>query len=1057
MVYTTPCYNLLPSWFRNHFGGSARRKRRERRSVGRNSGTGIENFTEYSTENDSTIGPTEYSTEASTEEDLERLPSNSLYYKFNTKCGEDYCDRSKMSNVRTEVERILGEHGCNGIDPDKIIVPRCYTIKGVKNDDPYYNGRFNFLYFWIGQNVFEKNERISSFSQLMGKIHNILKEIEKYKVWDYTYESNDRTIFEHMKSVYEYYYDYQTIKGQLTSNTHPCNKDYYEHLQRIHEAHRKIQEYCTGRNQEDSYCVQFGKKFNNAEVPKPPTLKCNLVLTEAEVGTKYGWLTKSSSGACAHYSNYDEDDNVKKEMRTEVLGAYREREELAKSIVDAWCYIHKKGRFTDSNGEWCYYFYYWLGDQLFKEAKDGNSFSSAMNQVYQGLRKSGTGEKCNIMYENIDKLLFLHMKNVFDYAQNQALIPLKLREGGKSNSCIQALSKYLQRALKAYKAIESKCREGKENTPPYCSDFNTKYKTHLTELTRQAQCTVVNNETEPLKHIENSQPLVKVAQAQGPEAALASTMDGPISSVQEVSLPALSSKNLPSGTEFYNIFDDATKDRCTFTNGGVNALEKALRNKLQNQYTGISALAKMIANAYCYACTMKKQSPTHDDKPCQFFYHWLGKQITVEAYRSKLSKILEIIYDTLKSVFPEHKCTVNYKDVDSTKWELFNQRKKVFEHYYDYKTLEGKLHSGDPLCEVEWAEYEIDLTRACGAVRAYCGDSSNADDQYCAEFTQTYGMFCDKKLSELKCSAVYSGKSTAPAISGTIATIGGLATAVAFFLHKDLLSRRIYDIFGKSQVRDIYISGRNSGINLKSSLSSALQNYGKIGRHVDQIMGGWCYAVMSVFSDVLKDGPCHFLYYWIGNTVREDLGTNSFSSVMGAIYSILGGIGVKTKCSNIDPKIDRNIFVHMEKVYNYTQDYTIIESYTENSETPEPQCTKEYVQYVQEAANAHEGMREYCKQSGKSEETWCNHFEKMFKKNNGNTIPEPSKLLSQLQPQPETPPAEGTSGVTTGVVGSTEEDNSTIYMGGPTSPSRRRGASNGKQGNRGRNISYQRM
>ncbi|ANQ07350.1 KIR protein [Plasmodium coatneyi] len=65
MAFLLYKYNLLPDWINNYFPNS-NRSRRKRRSIGRNSGTRIENFTEYSTENNSTIGPTEYSTQGST-------------------------------------------------------------------------------------------------------------------------------------------------------------------------------------------------------------------------------------------------------------------------------------------------------------------------------------------------------------------------------------------------------------------------------------------------------------------------------------------------------------------------------------------------------------------------------------------------------------------------------------------------------------------------------------------------------------------------------------------------------------------------------------------------------------------------------------------------------------------------------------------------------------------------------------------------------------------------------------------------------------------------------
>ncbi|GAB67777.1 KIR-like CYIR protein [Plasmodium cynomolgi strain B] len=159
-----------------------------------------------------------------------------------------------------------------------------------------------------------------------------------------------------------------------------------------------------------------------------------------------------------------------------MLKDYSNKEYFAKKVVYASCYIHMGNRkVTQPTDDWCYYFYYQLGHKLFNEAKGDNALYTIMSEVCQQLWKSAAGEsnECNIMCENINKLEFLRMKEVFDYSIEHAFISLKLGESGNSKSCTEALSKCLKKTLSAYKAIGAKCTAGKNGCN--CSGLGTVY------------------------------------------------------------------------------------------------------------------------------------------------------------------------------------------------------------------------------------------------------------------------------------------------------------------------------------------------------------------------------------------------------------------------------------------------------------------------------------------------------------------------------------------------------------------------------------------------------
>ncbi|ANQ09048.1 KIR protein [Plasmodium coatneyi] len=156
------------------------------------------------------------------------------------------------------------------------------------------------------------------------------------------------------------------------------------------------------------------------------------------------------------------------------VGAYlkeRDKGEYADQIVGTWCYIHENLKVTKSNYDWCYVFYYWLGDILLKYGQNPDSFSDVMDAIYPILRKSTLGNVCQIICRGIDKEIFDRRKIIYDYFMDYTLIKHQL--GGGNKSCDLAYHQHLEAIKLVCPIVEGDCAPNNgHSSDQFCTWFN---------------------------------------------------------------------------------------------------------------------------------------------------------------------------------------------------------------------------------------------------------------------------------------------------------------------------------------------------------------------------------------------------------------------------------------------------------------------------------------------------------------------------------------------------------------------------------------------------------
>ncbi|ANQ08725.1 Variable surface protein Vir7-like protein, partial [Plasmodium coatneyi] len=527
---------------------------------------------------------------------------------------------------------------------------------------------------------------------------------------------------------------------------------------------------------------------------------------------------KDEIDSCYHLNNSNFAESIKDTLNgeTHVKG-------YGDSTVEAWCYAimnQTPGQFYSSP---CHFLYYWIGEKVLT-AKGSTLWKDIMETIYNELKNPPKGNNCEKIYEDIDEGTFRHMKNVYEYRENYQTIKQQLE--GHLDSCDSDLASYLGDIHTSYQALKAECPDDKDNGKQYCTDFkqlfdDAKYKTLL-----EQKCQVVSDDGgTPHQESTSTFPTGEHQRVNKESSAYRHTQV-----LHSTPKKKLNLKKLPSYTDFYNKFNDPAQSKCEYKDVKSGGWGNKLKEKIEG-FQGLQAMGNLVAKAYCYACKKKKDYMLEGklelkDAPCQFFYHWMGKEVLQKNYGHTLSNVLEDIYNILGDVTGGHKCDINYKDVDETPFE---QRKLVFENYHNYNTVQKYLQGGDPLCEFEWTEYEMEVKEACEVVKKYCttGDGKMKDKLYCDDYNKKYKDYCEQKLSELKCNAVHSEKSIAPAISGTFATLGGLGTVVFFLYKYNLLPSSFLNKFGGRSRRNS--NKRNRG------MRSAERNFGELREDVSTL------------------------------------------------------------------------------------------------------------------------------------------------------------------------------------------------------------------------------
>ncbi|SBS90655.1 PIR Superfamily Protein [Plasmodium ovale curtisi] len=117
-------------------------------------------------------------------------------------------------------------------------------VSTMPRDATFYDERWNFLYFWMGEKVLNILKNTSEFSTIMHTAKLIRNKFDtSYTINDNIYEITAEE-FPKLKKIYDYVQNYVTIKNKFTELDFKCTEDFSKHIQERYDAYNNLKSNC---------------------------------------------------------------------------------------------------------------------------------------------------------------------------------------------------------------------------------------------------------------------------------------------------------------------------------------------------------------------------------------------------------------------------------------------------------------------------------------------------------------------------------------------------------------------------------------------------------------------------------------------------------------------------------------------------------------------------------------------------------------------------------------------------------------------------------------------
>ncbi|CAA9987804.1 KIR protein [Plasmodium knowlesi strain H] len=463
------------------------------------------------------------------------------------------------------------------------------------------------------------------------------------------------------------------------------------------------------------------------------------------------------------------------------------------TIANAYCCANKKGKENESNDHWCYFFYYYAGNLFFRN-ENNRDLANFLDKVYEAFKGTDYRPKCEVKYEDADKINFGLRKRIHDFTYNYNTVQ-SLIEGCTSENYLKFL-RYLQGISGACKIVEADCPEEEERgSGTYCKDYREKYKVYCETKVKELQ-----------KKLTTSSPC-KPNPNPNQAGSSGSFSDAPQGVVDLADVEDDLNKWLPSKIAYNGIVNNEVTcgDYGNLISGVVEAVKR--HSKVDDE-------ANSIAKYFCYAYKNKGSGPW-DGSPCSYVYYHVGNTYsTAFDDHESFWKFMGTVSEQLGKLPVDggNKCQIDlsYTDRKDFIWE-----KRVYDYYRDHEAVQKKLQDGDSPCSTELDQYLTEAAIGCKLIHRYCNGKTEGEGKaFCDKFKTKYDEHKPEELLGEKCISnledeisayaetsdiISNGESGEDTVSAEIAPIfsfardgpiasSGLAAvglpAIAYFLYK---------------------------------------------------------------------------------------------------------------------------------------------------------------------------------------------------------------------------------------------------------------------------------
>ncbi|SBT83551.1 PIR protein [Plasmodium ovale] len=128
-----------------------------------------------------------------------------------------------------------------------------YYVANLRNNEIFYNERWNYLFFWLGIKLINNSEE-----SIFDKVMSVLQTIRSSRVGTRDFYNDDmfnvnKEQFQNLKKIYDYLQSYTSIRAKINFKDAPCTKAYKDYVTESYDFYIAQKTQCKQKDT-DNYC-----------------------------------------------------------------------------------------------------------------------------------------------------------------------------------------------------------------------------------------------------------------------------------------------------------------------------------------------------------------------------------------------------------------------------------------------------------------------------------------------------------------------------------------------------------------------------------------------------------------------------------------------------------------------------------------------------------------------------------------------------------------------------------------------------------------------------------
>ncbi|SBS90307.1 PIR Superfamily Protein [Plasmodium ovale curtisi] len=175
-------------------------------------------------------------------------------------------------------------------------------VANMRPGDDQYNERWNYLYYWTGDKVYEITETNSNFLDVMNLVNSLKIHVHiDNESYNNDFFKIEKDQFKKLKEFYDFSQNYDAIELITSPSVYECSHEYNNYILKSYELYENIKKDCLVDTR-TPYCNIFRNTENNNPKVKNSRLICHNVKKpisskEERFGMHHGLVGDSLQGA----------------------------------------------------------------------------------------------------------------------------------------------------------------------------------------------------------------------------------------------------------------------------------------------------------------------------------------------------------------------------------------------------------------------------------------------------------------------------------------------------------------------------------------------------------------------------------------------------------------------------------------------------------------------------------------------------------------------------------------------------------------------------------------